>query len=86
MLLVLAACSSHSSGGANRGSDTSTSPGERRGGASGGTIHAFPSSARCVGAGAEQWVDEPASERLWATAQGGEVVLTTTGDGVFRRE
>jgi hypothetical protein len=30
-------------------------------------------------------VDVPASERLWATERDGDVVLTTTGDGVFAR-
>jgi len=34
----------------------------------------------------ELWVDAPASDTLWATSRDGEVVLTTTGDGKFRRE
>ncbi len=31
------------------------------------------------------WIDVPASDRLWATERDGDVVLATTGDGVFRR-
>lgn len=40
---------------------------------------------RCDRATPEDWVPVPASERLWATERDGDVVLTTTGDGVFRR-
>jgi beta-lactamase superfamily II metal-dependent hydrolase len=41
---------------------------------------------RCDRATARDWVAVPASDRLWATARDGDVVLTTTGDGTFRRE
>jgi competence protein ComEC len=33
----------------------------------------------------DAWVSVPASSHLWATERDGDVVLTTTGDGVFRR-
>jgi competence protein ComEC len=57
------------------------------GGVGSGTIHAFPSVTKCDASGAEaQWIDEPASNHLWLTARDGDVVLTTTGDGVFTRE
>jgi hypothetical protein len=50
-------------------------------------IHAFPSSAGCSASTAgAQWVDEPASDRLWVTARDGDVVLTTIGNGTFIRE
>ena len=32
------------------------------------------------------WRDTPASDRLFSTARDGDVVLVTTGDGVFARE
>ncbi len=57
------------------------------GGAGGRTIHAFPSVTKCDASGAEaRWIDQPASDHLWVTARDGDVVLTTTGDGVFTRE
>ena len=31
------------------------------------------------------FVAVPTSDRLWATERDGDVVLVTTGDGVFRR-
>ncbi|HEY3817880.1 MAG TPA: MBL fold metallo-hydrolase [Polyangiaceae bacterium] len=40
---------------------------------------------RCDRATAADWVAVPSSGRLWATERDGTVVLTTTGDGVFRR-
>jgi competence protein ComEC len=40
---------------------------------------------RCDRAAPEDWVVVPASDRLWATARDGDVVLVTTGDGAFRR-
>lgn len=58
------------------------------GGATGKKIRAFhpgPSNAACSDE-PKRWVDTPASATLWATARDGEVVLTTTGDGKFRRE
>lgn len=46
-----------------------------------------PSAASCsAGTTDAQWVDELASDKLWLTARDGDVVLTTTGDGVFVRE
>jgi competence protein ComEC len=41
--------------------------------------------ARCDRAAPEDWLDVPASERLWATERDGDVVLETVGDGAFRR-
>lgn len=55
------------------------------GGAGGRTIHAFPLVTKCDASGA-QWIDDPASDRLWVTARDGDVVVTATGDGVFTRE
>jgi competence protein ComEC len=40
---------------------------------------------RCDRATPQDWVDVPASDRLWATARDGDVVLATAGDGAFRR-
>lgn len=40
---------------------------------------------RCDHAMPEDWVRVPASDRLWATERDGDVALTTTGDGIFRR-
>jgi competence protein ComEC len=40
---------------------------------------------RCDRAQASDWVTVPASDHLWATERDGDVVLTTTGDGVFTR-
>ena len=40
---------------------------------------------RCDRATPADWVAVPTSDRLWATERDGDVVLTTTGDGVFRR-
>jgi competence protein ComEC len=54
------------------------------GGATSGTLAAFDGD-RCDRATPADWVDVPASERLWATERDGDVVLTTTGDGVFAR-
>jgi competence protein ComEC len=59
---------------------------ERLGGVGTGRIRAFPSGETCGGVGAEQWIDEPASDHLWATSRDGDVALTTTGNGVFTRE
>jgi hypothetical protein len=55
------------------------------GGAGAGVIHAFPSSVTCSASTAGAlWVDEHASDKLWATARDGDVVLTTTGMGRSR--
>jgi competence protein ComEC len=40
---------------------------------------------RCDRATSADWVDVPVSDRLWATERDGDVVLVTTGDGIFRR-
>ena len=40
---------------------------------------------RCDRATPDDWVTVPASDRLWATERDGDVVLTTTGDGLFQR-
>lgn len=44
------------------------------------TIRAYD-AGRC-GDGAE-WAEVPASDRLWATGRDGDVILQTTGDGMF---
>jgi len=54
------------------------------GGETRGTLASFDGD-RCDRATAEDWVAVPTSERLWATERDGDVVLMTTGDGVFRR-
>jgi beta-lactamase superfamily II metal-dependent hydrolase len=41
---------------------------------------------RCDRATAADWVSVSASDRLWATERDGDVVLTTSGDGVFTRQ
>ncbi|MGH7271467.1 MAG: hypothetical protein ACREJ3_13640, partial [Polyangiaceae bacterium] len=40
---------------------------------------------RCSRAVATDWVSVLSSDHLWATERDGDVVLTTMGDGVFRR-
>jgi competence protein ComEC len=54
------------------------------GGPTTGVLASFDGD-RCDRATPDDWVDVPTSERLWATERDGDVVLTTTGDGVFRR-
>lgn len=51
------------------------------------TVSAFdgPSCAKGVSHLAN-FVDVPTSDTLWATERDGDVVLTTTGDGMFTRE
>jgi competence protein ComEC len=49
------------------------------------TLHAFDGD-RCAGSQASDWDDVPVSDHLWATERDGDVVLSTTGDGVFVRE
>ena len=59
----------------------------RIGGAGPGTIRSFPPATSCKTAPPSlQWLDEPASNRLWATSRDGDVVLVTTGDAAFQRE
>ena len=52
------------------------------GGASTQTLPAFDGE-RCDRATPADWVSVATSDRLWATERDGDVVLTTTGDGVF---
>ncbi len=56
------------------------------GGAGSKPIHAFDAKVSCKKGTDANWVDVPASDHLWATERDGDVVLTTTGDGVFARE
>jgi competence protein ComEC len=49
------------------------------------SIEAFDGE-RCDRATAADWVEIPASDRLWDTARDGDVVLGTRGDGAFRRD
>ncbi len=53
-------------------------------GQAGGALTAF-AGTRCDRATDTDWVAVPTSDRLWATERDGDVVLVTTGDGVFRR-
>jgi competence protein ComEC len=55
------------------------------GGTTSRTIEAFDGE-RCDRATPADWISVPASDRLWATARDGDVVLATRGDGEFRRE
>jgi competence protein ComEC len=48
------------------------------------TLSAFDGD-RCESARPSDWIAVPASDRLWATERDGDVVLTTNGDGEFRR-
>jgi competence protein ComEC len=48
------------------------------------TLYAFDGD-KCEAARAADWLAVPASDRLWATERDGDVVLTTTGDGIFVR-
>jgi len=64
-------------GGAGERAPDERAPGPR-------PLRAFDGD-RCDRATAADWVDVPASSRLWATSRDGDVVLTTTGDGVFER-
>ena len=41
--------------------------------------------ARCSRATPDDWVRVPASDALWATERDGDLLLVTTGDGVFTR-
>jgi competence protein ComEC len=49
------------------------------------TLEAFDGD-RCDRARASDWVAVPSSDALWATERDGDIVLSTTGDGEFRRE
>ncbi len=54
------------------------------GDAGSGSLRAFDGT-RCDRATAADWVSVPTSDRLWATERDGDVVLVTTGDGIWRR-
>ena len=51
------------------------------------TIKAYDGAVKCEKGNpqSEHWLDVPASDQLWSTAQDGTVVLRTRGDGVFAR-
>lgn len=49
------------------------------------SIEAFDGE-RCDRATPSDWISTPASDALWATPRDGDIVLTTRGDGSFRRE
>ena len=49
------------------------------------TLRAFDGT-RCARATASEWIDAPASDRMWATERDGDVVVSTGGDGVFVRD
>lgn len=55
------------------------------GGPGGSTVEAFDGSVTCKKAGSDHWTSTTASDRLWFTSRDGDVVLVTTGDGVFAR-
>ncbi len=55
------------------------------GGAGSKSVRAYAEST-CASPSVAGWIDAPASDRLWSTARDGDVVLVTTGDGVFTRE
>jgi competence protein ComEC len=55
------------------------------GGSGASPIEAFDGD-RCDRAQPEDWIAVPRSDALWATERDGDVVLTTSGDGTFRRE
>ncbi len=50
------------------------------------TIRAFDGQISCRGETGANWLDVPASDTLWSTARDGDVVLSTTGDGIFTKE
>lgn len=58
------------------GGETSSTPAS--------TLQAFDGE-RCDRAESSDWISVPSSDALWATERDGDVVLTTTGDGTFRR-
>jgi competence protein ComEC len=55
------------------------------GGAGASTLRAFDDAASCRAATDGDWLDVPVSDRLWATARDGDVVLSTGGNGEFLR-
>ncbi|MGH7293446.1 MAG: ComEC/Rec2 family competence protein [Polyangiaceae bacterium] len=56
-------------------------------GATTGTTTALEAfdGARCDRATPEDWVRVPASDALWATERDGDILLVTSGDGIFSR-
>ncbi len=50
------------------------------------SILAFDAKVSCKQGTDANWIDVPASDRLWATERDGDVVLSTTGDGTFSKE
>jgi competence protein ComEC len=52
------------------------------------TLKAFDGEVHCEQGVPKKahWVDVPASDHLWATERDGDVLLSTTGDGLFVRE
>jgi competence protein ComEC len=54
------------------------------GGPASASLQAFDGD-RCSRARRDDWTQVPSSDALWATERDGDVVLTTSGDGVFRR-
>jgi competence protein ComEC len=54
------------------------------GGQASASLQAFDGE-RCNRARADDWTMVPSSDALWATGRDGDVVLTTSGDGVFHR-
>lgn len=59
----------------------------RTGGPGAGAVTSFDGSKGCgKKTEAEHWQETPGSAHLWITARDGDVVLSTTGDGVFTRK
>lgn len=54
-------------------------------GAPSATVEAFAGD-RCDRSTSSDWTSIPTSDSLWATERDGDVVVTTYGDGRFRRE
>ena len=58
---------------------------EALGGPGSKKINAFDAKVSCSKTATKHWSDVPASDALWATERDGDVVLSTTGDGVFSK-
>jgi competence protein ComEC len=52
------------------------------------TLKAYDGAVKCEAGNPqmEHWVDVPVSDRLFSTARDGDVLLWTTGDGIFAKE
>jgi competence protein ComEC len=59
---------------------------QKLGGPSAARVDAFDAAAACRNAQSSNWHSVATNDRLWATERGGDVVVVTTGDGIFRRE